>query len=200
MKHLWSTFTEGKKKLLKTLLHYNPLLFSHTNTSPLSGLITSPVCCSPPHFLLLSYWSGEVKLIHIWVISLFKTTQTRNKYFQQHLRSHNMKNVFSLVSTYISWSFLSLPTPWMMKTSDSCSPTGNTELLQAGQNLLLFLCNYRSHYHSPTSSERWQEISERRLHPRGEGRCVQQCINQHQCLYSVPATEQQKRQWLCFIF
>ena len=24
--------------------------------------------------------------------------------------------------------------------------------------------------------------------------------NQHQCLYSVPATEQQKRQWLCFIY
>ena len=26
------------------------------------------------------------------------------------------------------------------------------------------------------------------------------CKNQHQCLYSVPATEQQKRQRLCFIF
>ena len=26
------------------------------------------------------------------------------------------------------------------------------------------------------------------------------CISQHQCLYSVPATEQQKRQWLLFIF
>ena len=25
-------------------------------------------------------------------------------------------------------------------------------------------------------------------------------INQHQCLYSVPATEQHKRPWLCFIF
>ena len=26
------------------------------------------------------------------------------------------------------------------------------------------------------------------------------CINQHKCLFSVPATEQQKRQWLHFIF
>ena len=26
------------------------------------------------------------------------------------------------------------------------------------------------------------------------------CKNQHKCLYSVPATEQQKRQWLHFIF
>ena len=26
------------------------------------------------------------------------------------------------------------------------------------------------------------------------------CKNQHKCLYSVPATEQQKRQWLRFIF
>ena len=26
------------------------------------------------------------------------------------------------------------------------------------------------------------------------------CKNQHQCLYSVPATEQQKRQWLHLIF
>ena len=31
-----------------------------------------------------------------------------------------MKNRFSLVSTYISWSSLSLPTPRMRKTSDSC--------------------------------------------------------------------------------
>ena len=29
---------------------------------------------------------------------------------------------------------------------------------------------------------------------------VVDCKNQHQCLYSVPATEQQKRQWLCLIF
>ena len=26
------------------------------------------------------------------------------------------------------------------------------------------------------------------------------CKNQHQCLHSVPATEEQKRQWLRFIF
>ena len=56
-------------------------------------------------------------------------------------------------------------------------------------------------------------------YPRGEVQCVQQwdssvsslrarhtncsvvsCKNHHQCLYSVPATEQQKRQWLRFIF
>ena len=59
------------------------------------------------------------------------------------------------------------------------------------------------------------------VYPRGEVRCVQRrdscvsqrrrteldmqllcccCINQHKCLYSVPATEQQKRPWLCLIF
>ena len=26
------------------------------------------------------------------------------------------------------------------------------------------------------------------------------CKNQHKCPYSVPATEEQKRQWLCFFF
>ena len=26
------------------------------------------------------------------------------------------------------------------------------------------------------------------------------CKNQHQCLYIVPGTEEEKRQWLCFIF
>ena len=29
---------------------------------------------------------------------------------------------------------------------------------------------------------------------------VVRCKNQHQCLYCVPATEQHKRQWLCYIF
>ena len=31
-----------------------------------------------------------------------------------------MKNTFSLVSSYISWSSLNLPTPTMRKTNDSC--------------------------------------------------------------------------------
>ena len=31
-----------------------------------------------------------------------------------------MKNTFSLVSAYISWSFLSLPAPRMRKANESC--------------------------------------------------------------------------------
>ena len=35
-------------------------------------------------------------------------------------RSHIMKNTFSLVSTYISWSSLSLPNSTMKKANESC--------------------------------------------------------------------------------
>ena len=68
-----------------------------------------------------------------------------------------MKNMFFLVSTYISWSSLTLPTPKMSKTSDVlhglCSPpTGNMALQQAVQIQLLLLRNERSHLYSPTSS------------------------------------------------
>ena len=66
-----------------------------------------------------------------------------------------------------------------------------------------------------------RDIRDRGVHPQGEVLCVQRrdksvlqrcrseldtqllcccCINQHQCLYSVLAKEQQKRQWLCLIF
>ena len=36
------------------------------------------------------------------------------------LKDHIMKNMFSLISTYISWSSLSLQTPRMRKANDSC--------------------------------------------------------------------------------
>ena len=64
---------------------------------------------------------------------------------------------FSLVSTYISWSSLSLPTPknkWLLH--GLCSPpTGKTALLQAVQIQLLLLRNKRRDVHRPTSSAWW---------------------------------------------
>ena len=38
------------------------------------------------------------------------------------------------------------------------------------------------------------------LRARHANSSVVGCKNEHQCLYSVPATQQQKRQWLRFIF
>ena len=60
-----------------------------------------------------------------------------------------MKKTFSLVSIFINWSSLSLPTPSL------CSPpTGKTGQLQAVQIQLLLLSNERSHYHRQDSSAR----------------------------------------------
>ena len=43
-----------------------------------------------------------------------------------------MKNRFSLVSVYISWSSLRLPTPRMRKTSDSCKVSAAHPLITRG--------------------------------------------------------------------
>ena len=138
-----------------------------------------------------------------------------------------MKNTFSLVSTYINWSSLSLPTPRMRKASrflhGLCSPpTGKTALLQAVQIQLLSLRNERRDFHRQASSlddrrylrggrssPRWSSVcpavrqqcfTMSSLKARHANSSVVGCKNQHKCLYSVPATEQQKRQWLRFIF
>ena len=131
------------------------------------------------------------------------------------------------MSTCINWSSLSLPTPRMRGKKQvlhglCSSPTGKTELLLAVQILLLSLRNKRTHYHRPTSTAQWWEISERGafVHDVKFGVSSKEmavfhnivaqldtqllwwwccCINQHKCLYSVPATKQ-KRPWLCFIF
>ena len=71
-----------------------------------------------------------------------------------------MKNMFSLLSTYINWSSLSLLTLRMRKANKSCiysaaQPTGQTVLLQAVQIQLLSLRNERRDVHRPASSARW---------------------------------------------
>ena len=78
------------------------------------------------------------------------------------------ENTFSLASTYISWSSLSLPTPRMRKASDSC-------MVSAAHPLVKW-CSYR-------------------LFRFSSFRYVTKWFSN-----SVPATEQQKRQWLRFIF
>ena len=67
-----------------------------------------------------------------------------------------MINMFSPVSTYISWSSLSLPTQENKQFLHGlCSPpTGKKVLLQAVQIQLLLLHNERSNFHRPASSAR----------------------------------------------
>ena len=89
-----------------------------------------------------------------------------------------------------------------------CSPhTHKKALLQAVQIQLLLLRNVRRDFHGPASSA-W-EISERgkiavfamsSLSVRHSNCSVVVCKNQHQYLYTVTTAEQQKRQWLHFIF
>ena len=54
-----------------------------------------------------------------------------------------MKNMFSLVSTYISWSSLSLPTPEMRKTSDSCMVSAAHPLVTQRSYRLFSICSCR---------------------------------------------------------
>ena len=68
-----------------------------------------------------------------------------------------MKNMFSLVSQYINWSSLSLSTPRMRKTSESCMVSAAHPMVkreaeaEAVQIQLLLLHNESSHYHRPAS-------------------------------------------------
>ena len=138
-----------------------------------------------------------------------------------------MKNTFSLVSTYISWSSLSLPTPRMMKTSNSCMVSAAHPLVKRRSYRLFRICSFRyltkgviiigrpplhsdrRYLRGGRSSPRWSSVcpavrqqcfTMSLLKARHANSSVVGCKNQHKCLYSVPATEQQKRQWLSFIF
>ena len=129
-------------------------------------------------------------------------------------RSHIMKNMFSLVSTYTNWSSRSPPTPRMRKTRDSCMVSAAHPLVtRRSYRLFRFnSCRYLTkgviiigrpplcgdtRYLRGASSWRTSLSS---LRDRHADSSVVGCINQHQCLYSVPATEEEKRQWLGFIF
>ena len=138
-----------------------------------------------------------------------------------------MKNMFYLVSTYISWSSLSLPAPKMRKTSDSCMVSAaHTLVTRCSYRLFRFssLCivtkgviiigrpplrGDRRYPRGGRSFPRWSSVcpalrqqcfTMSSLKGRHTSSSVVGCNNQHKCLYSVPATEQQKRQWLRFIF
>ena len=76
-----------------------------------------------------------------------------------------MENTFSLVSTYINWSSLSLPTPRVRKANKSCIVSAAHPLVKHVQIQLLPLRNKRRDFHMPTSGG---------VHPRGEVQCVQQ--------------------------
>ena len=135
--------------------------------------------------------------------------------------------MFSLVSTYISWSSLSLPTPRMRKTSESCMVSAAHPLVTRRSYRLFRFCSFhhvmkgviiigqhslsgdRRYLRGGCLSLRWSSVcpvekqqcfATLSLRARHANCSVVGCINQHQCLYSVPATEQQKRPWLCLIF
>ena len=71
------------------------------------------------------------------------------------------------------------------------------------------LCGDRRYPRRGRPSLRWNSVcpavrqqcfAKSSLRVRHTNCSVVGCKNQHQCLYTVPATEQQKRQWLSFIF
>ena len=131
-----------------------------------------------------------------------------------------MKTTFYLVSTYISWSLLSLPTPRMRKTSDSCMVSAAHPLVKRHSYRLFRFSSFHYVTKGVIFIDRPPLRGDRRYHRGGRSskrcssvcpavrqqyfamsslrvrhaRCSVGCINQHQCLYSVPATEQQKRQ------
>ena len=138
-----------------------------------------------------------------------------------------MKNTFSRVSTYINWSSLSLPTLRMRKANGSCMVSAAHPLVKwHSYRLFRFsscryvtkrvifigrppLCSDRRYARGRRPSPRWNSAC-----PAARQQCFTLlslrarhaicsavgCINQHKCLYSVPATEQQKRRWVAFRF
>ena len=88
-----------------------------------------------------------------------------------------MKNMFSLVSTYINWSSLSLPTARMRKSNDSCMVSAAHPLVK-----LLLLRSYRlfrfRSFRYVTKGVIFigsmiGNIGEGGVHPKGEVWCVQ---------------------------
>ena len=83
--------------------------------------------------------------------------------------------MFCLVSTYISWSSLSLPTPRMRKTSDSCMASAAHPLVTWHSYRLFRICSFtpviiigRPPLHGNRRYPRGG------VYPRGEVWCVQQ--------------------------
>ena len=127
-----------------------------------------------------------------------------------------MKNTFSLVSTSINWSSLSLPTPRMRKANKSCMVSAAHPLVtRRCYRLFRFsslryvmkggmfisqppLRNDRRYLRGECPSPRWSSVGPvvkialfrnivaRRV--RHTNSSVVGCLNQHQFLYSVPAT------------
>ena len=123
-----------------------------------------------------------------------------------------MKNTFSLVSTYKSWSSLSLPTPRMRKTRDTCMVSAAHPLVkQRSYRLFKFCsCSYlmkggviigrpplrgdRRYPRGGRSSPKWslvcpavrrQCIAMSSLKAGHTSSSVVGCKNQHMHLYSV---------------
>ena len=90
-------------------------------------------------------------------------------------RSHITKNTFSLVSTYISWSSLSLPTPRMRKTSDSWVISAAHPLVTRRSYRLFRICPFPYIKEGVIIIGRPSlrgDIWEGGVHPRGEVRFV----------------------------
>ena len=85
----------------------------------------------------------------VCVAKVFRRLVVYQSPFSQPCKSRHVKYCLALFFCLLSCHGLCSP------------PTGNTALLQAVLNLLLSLCNEKSHYHRPTSSALWYEISDR---------------------------------------
>ena len=85
---------------------------------------------------------------------------------------------FSLVSTYISWSSLSLPTPRMRKTSHSCMVSAAHPLVTRSSCRLFRFCSFCLWWKKSLSQADLLctvigDFRQGGIHPWGEVRCVQ---------------------------
>ena len=154
--------------------------------------------------------------LHSWLFHCYCCPVLRSV----HLKVPYHKKTCFLWSLHIriSWSCLSLPTPRMRKTSESCMVSAAHPLVKLHSYRLFRLCSFRyvmkgviiigqrplsgdrRYQRGGHSSPRWSSVcpAERQqcfaklsLRARHANCSVVGCINQHMCLYSVSATEQQ---------
>ena len=135
-------------------------------------------------------------------------------YCVQHRWEHYiMKNMFSLVSTYISWSSLSLPTPRMRKTSDSCMVSAAHPLVTRRSYRLFRFSSFhyvtkgviyidrpplhddKRYLSSVCPAVRWQGFAMSSLRGRHANCSVVCCKNQHQCLYRIESNRIELLYW-----
>ena len=93
-------------------------------------------------------------------------------------RSHTMKNKFSLVSTYINWSSLSLPTLRMRKVKESYMVSAAHPLIKWCSNRLFRLSSFCYITKGEIFIGRPPVRDDMRflrggVHPQGEVQCVQ---------------------------